>query len=550
MNEVVVFAGTPLGDYLSEDTPPELEPEQTTAREQKPSRWATIISKLHGYIYLLFYPAPAPAEADLVSAYKEHVYTFLIQHLRSSENKPLTIPPIPPHPELWNVTTLIGVSLVTAVVGLRGIWSSHILSGWRPVCYLLLAAPFLLGSSALMGRANLSRRFNHSLSALDNFLHSTYDLDASLRKAIRMIQEIELVARGYRLSAKLPPITRIEHSSEARRCLILRAVTRDALKCSQDALDTATKSLYQLSPVMGDEHPSRPPSPATEGAQAEAEQLSLRSLKDDFERWRTRVVEFLNQILLIAQVGRIGNTTPWHILIEILTSITTKHHTQRITLRNALNAELGILPLARTEGESAHGTRASHAFYKSATSVGYQLQELHLRLKLFCEDVGEAQHPLDDTATALADFDKLSMSVKSVEAQLAAARLELEALLSGAVVSSEADADIPELERTWDLNYYTQRLGVHDASSDPYGGFADLEEEEVYEGGAQDLADEYQELKKLSRAERIQRRAQERALEQQSRHAQVHRSEMVNELRSVIAGRALIKRRGTNEVTP
>ncbi|KAF1349309.1 hypothetical protein EJ07DRAFT_140674 [Lizonia empirigonia] len=52
--------------------------------------------------------------------------------------------------------------------------------------------------------------------------------EASTSAALALIQEVELVSRGYRLSMPLPPISRIEEKGQARRCQRLRRSLRAA----------------------------------------------------------------------------------------------------------------------------------------------------------------------------------------------------------------------------------------------------------------------------------------------------------------------------------
>ncbi|KAL6168316.1 hypothetical protein ACJQWK_05966 [Exserohilum turcicum] len=52
--------------------------------------------------------------------------------------------------------------------------------------------------------------------------------EASAASALALIQEVELVSRGYRLSCPLPPISRIEERGQARRCQRLRRNLRAA----------------------------------------------------------------------------------------------------------------------------------------------------------------------------------------------------------------------------------------------------------------------------------------------------------------------------------
>lgn len=52
--------------------------------------------------------------------------------------------------------------------------------------------------------------------------------EAATSSALALIQEVELISRGYRLSSPLPPISRIEEKGQARRCQRLRRNLRAA----------------------------------------------------------------------------------------------------------------------------------------------------------------------------------------------------------------------------------------------------------------------------------------------------------------------------------
>ncbi|KAH6650120.1 Mysoin-binding motif of peroxisomes-domain-containing protein [Chaetomium tenue] len=63
---------------------------------------------------------------------------------------------------------------------------------------------------------------NQALGEVTTFVARSQDFDSASSAAISLIQEVELVSRGYRLSAPLPPISRMEDRSQIRRCSRLR----------------------------------------------------------------------------------------------------------------------------------------------------------------------------------------------------------------------------------------------------------------------------------------------------------------------------------------
>ncbi|KAK7737411.1 hypothetical protein SLS53_006484 [Cytospora paraplurivora] len=65
-----------------------------------------------------------------------------------------------------------------------------------------------------------------TLAEMTTFISKAQDFDSASSAAVALVQEVELVSRGYRLSAPLPPISRIEDRSQTRRCVRLRKALR------------------------------------------------------------------------------------------------------------------------------------------------------------------------------------------------------------------------------------------------------------------------------------------------------------------------------------
>ncbi|KAK4132501.1 hypothetical protein BT67DRAFT_450934 [Trichocladium antarcticum] len=63
---------------------------------------------------------------------------------------------------------------------------------------------------------------NQALTEASIFVSRSHDFDSASSATLLLIQEVELVSRGYRISTPLPPISRIEDRSQTRRCGRLR----------------------------------------------------------------------------------------------------------------------------------------------------------------------------------------------------------------------------------------------------------------------------------------------------------------------------------------
>ncbi|KAL8781532.1 MAG: hypothetical protein Q9194_000294 [Teloschistes cf. exilis] len=63
---------------------------------------------------------------------------------------------------------------------------------------------------------------NQAVQNASALVASAQDLQVAASTTINLVQEIELVCRGYRISSPLPPITRTEEQGQVRRCESLR----------------------------------------------------------------------------------------------------------------------------------------------------------------------------------------------------------------------------------------------------------------------------------------------------------------------------------------
>ncbi|KAG0329283.1 hypothetical protein BGZ99_002833 [Dissophora globulifera] len=95
----------------------------------------------------------------------------------------------------------------------------------------------------ILQRRNIQVTQNQALQSLQQLVNQCQALDAKVNRAIMVIQEIELISRGYRLSTPLAPISRIEQASKTRRCNIVRAQLVAALAKSGGLFQRSTETL-------------------------------------------------------------------------------------------------------------------------------------------------------------------------------------------------------------------------------------------------------------------------------------------------------------------
>lgn len=109
----------------------------------------------------------------------------------------------------------------------------------------------LLVAAAILGQAYLRRRMlqylrQQNILETSKFAEISQSLDAAMRAALSLIQEVELVSRGYRISLPLPPVSRIETRGQARRCNQAR---RGLLRCLKELLPRIQEAYRALQPL-------------------------------------------------------------------------------------------------------------------------------------------------------------------------------------------------------------------------------------------------------------------------------------------------------------
>lgn len=131
-------------------------------------------------------------------------------------------------------TSLTGASLTGAAAFLL-VWLLHwsrskptgFSKGRLFLAFLVFAAVAII-CYAYMRRQWLQYLRQQAVEAASVLVANLQSFDTSTSSALALIQEVELVSRGYRLSSPLPPITRLEEKGQARRCHQLRRSLRSA----------------------------------------------------------------------------------------------------------------------------------------------------------------------------------------------------------------------------------------------------------------------------------------------------------------------------------
>lgn len=128
-----------------------------------------------------------------------------------------------------SVTASFAFALAWLVHWTRGGASSTAGKG-RMVIFLGIVILLATTSYAYMRRQWLQYLRQQTIAEISEFVNKAQEFDATAGGSLTLVQEVELVSRGYRLTTPLPPISRIEDRGQTRRCARLRKQLRLCLE--------------------------------------------------------------------------------------------------------------------------------------------------------------------------------------------------------------------------------------------------------------------------------------------------------------------------------
>ncbi|TVY82737.1 Inheritance of peroxisomes protein [Lachnellula suecica] len=166
----------------------------------------------------------------IVASQLLNAHTYLGQ-AGHGQSRDAALPP-PEIPQLGALTPT-GVILTASCAFLlawlvhwtRGGKSSSLGKG-RVVIFLAIVVLLAIVMYAYMRRQWLQYLRQQSLSEISEFVAKSQEFDGSAAGALSLVQEVELVSRGYRISTPLPPVSRLDDRSQNRRCARLRKQLR------------------------------------------------------------------------------------------------------------------------------------------------------------------------------------------------------------------------------------------------------------------------------------------------------------------------------------
>ncbi|PMD40150.1 hypothetical protein L207DRAFT_428475 [Hyaloscypha variabilis F] len=176
-----------------------------------------------------------------------HSYLGQAVHSQSRDSSLRT-----PHAQLPAAFTLTGAG-ATALLAFAMAWLIHWTRGGgdsvtgkgRVLVFLAVMVALIVVVHAYIRRRWLQYLRQQTLVEISEFVGAAHDFDAAAAGALTLVQEVELVSRGYRLSTPLPPISRLEDRSQTRRCARLRKALH---LCFADVIPRYNQACILLKP--------------------------------------------------------------------------------------------------------------------------------------------------------------------------------------------------------------------------------------------------------------------------------------------------------------
>ncbi|TQV96794.1 proliferating cell nuclear antigen (PCNA) [Cordyceps javanica] len=290
----------------------------------------------------------------------------------------------------------------------------------------------LLVASGALGKVYVRRQWLHyrreqSLSELSGFIVNSHEFDSVVEATLALVQEVELVSRGYRISAPLPPVSRIEDRSQSRKCLRLRKALRIGLAEMLQQYDrlatliqgfseqTELEKYYDMYDISDfDIQDARQGYSENEFEDSE----SLRTLKILAARFYTERKMFLCAMLALDASGESNGLLRWTAAVEALQELnkTTKAACKKI--QDILSEEQSF-PVPPTPKIPLTPNRERwRAQLRKLASLSTGIRGLQAKLHLLREESDRALDDSNDISelgpNLMAQYDSIGVDLKEL----------------------------------------------------------------------------------------------------------------------------------------
>ncbi|WEW58288.1 hypothetical protein PRK78_003756 [Emydomyces testavorans] len=464
--------------------------------------------------------------------------------------------PATPDPAIFSLHGVIFSALASFSV----VWLFHWTrprqgARWRVKRLLILV--FVLAAVAvgfyMFARRQWLKYIRHeALNVVKVLVGNAQNFDTVSSASVLLIQEVELVSRGYRLSTPMPPVTRLEEQTQTKRCLRLRRILSECmsemlghclaakrkLRAYTDNTNLARYyDIYNFSPEELDE---------AESSLADydpGEKTSLKSLRILFSRLYAVRKSLLCCLLALPADGTQLDAKRWGVAVEEMQRLATSSGACIQRLTDVLHEQDHDIAVTSPRSKLTPDTRERHrAQLRRLNSLSQGIRGLHAKMHLIRE---ESDACLEKAAEDSEHSSSLMSQYESIGADLRGLLQEWEAGKSTLLANMERPERLSRpasilkspVSPTFSLGGITAVDGSPAAALRALNGEDtslpspdhDMNDEEVFEAVALP-----RKRSSMTREERIARVKEDRAKQHAARERTDANAHMLRELETVI----------------
>jgi len=297
---------------------------------------------------------------------------------------------------------------------------------------VVFAAAILIAGASVsqlyMRQQGLRYLRQQALAEVIKFVSESQDFDSAASAALSLIQEVELVSRGYRISAPLPPISRLEDKSLSRRCARLRKALKSQFsEMIQNHLQVSTAvkgfseqqsvekyhDVYDISDFDIQD--------ALQGfSEAEFEDAeSLRTLKIAAARFHTNRKLLLSTLLAFEATGDNSDFLRWSTAVEGLRMLNGVTRSSYENLRQILSDEQTFPTITETKVPLTPGREKRRNQFSKLNSLSTGIRGLQAKLSLLREESERSLNAAEDISelgpSLMAQYESIGQDIKTLQ---------------------------------------------------------------------------------------------------------------------------------------
>ncbi|KAK2816760.1 hypothetical protein FQN49_008012, partial [Arthroderma sp. PD_2] len=254
-------------------------------------------------------------------------------------------------------------------------------------------------------------------------------LDSAASASVVLIQEVELVSRGYRVSSPLPPVSRLEEQSQTRRCLKLRRVLAKGL---EEMLDKYLYVKRRLRPLVVDANLEKyydvyeisqaelQAAESTVVDQSVDDKTSLRSLRALFARLYIVRKSTLCCLLALPADGSEADIARWSTASEEMHSLAETSAEWIEKFRDILNEQdRDIIASSPMTNPNPNPNKDRYrAQLRRLNSLSQGIRGLHARMQLIREEsdacLDGSSEDVDLGSTLLSQYESIGAELRGI----------------------------------------------------------------------------------------------------------------------------------------